>query len=242
MTCAAGGLLLALLPVSAPAAPVGVIELFTSQGCNDCPPADVLLGQLARSPGLIALSYHVTYWDALGWHDRFGLAESDARQQYYVTQLRLPSAFTPQAVIDGRVSAIGSDQTAIEAALSKARPTLPIELRLDQDRVRIALPAVATPLPAPLQVIFIGYEPRASTEVGAGENAGRKLQEYDVVRTYRRVGLWQGGAAQFSVPLSLLPPEATGIAVLLQEAQGGIAGAAALAADAHASGASAQKH
>ena len=243
MTLAAGGLLLALLSVgAAAAAPVGVIELFTSQGCNDCPPADVLLGQLARSPGVIALSYHVTYWDALGWHDRFGLAESDERQQYYVTQLRLPSAFTPQAVIDGRVSAIGSDQMSIEAALSKSRPPLPIELTLDQGRVRISLPVVTTRLPAPLQVIFIGYEPRALTAVGAGENAGRKLQEYDVVRTYRRVGLWQGGAAQFSVPLSVLPPEATGIAVLLQEPQGSIAGAAALAADAHASGASLQKH
>jgi len=243
MTSTAGGLLLALLPVGASAAPAaGVIELFTSQGCNDCPPADVLLGQLASSPGVIALSYHVTYWDALGWHDRFGLAEFDARQQYYVTQLRLPSAFTPQAVIDGRVSAIGSDQMSIEAALSKAPPSLPIQLRVDQGQVRIALPAVPTRLATPLQVIFIGYEPRALTEVGAGENAGRKLQEYDVVRTYRRVGLWQGGAAQFSVPLSLLPPEATGIVVLLQEPQGSIAGAATFAADAQASGASLQKH
>jgi hypothetical protein len=243
MTAAVGALCLTLLPVSAPAAaPAGVIELFTSQGCNDCPPAEVLMGQLARAPGVIALSYHVTYWDALGWHDRFGLPESDERQQYYVTQLRLPSAFTPQAVIDGRVSAIGSDQMSIEAALSKGQPTLPIELTLDQGRVRIALPAAAARLPAPLQVIFIGYEPRALTEVGAGENAGRKLQEYDVVRTYRRIGLWQGGAAQFSVPLSSLPQGATGIAVLLQEPQGGIAGAAALAADAPASGASLQKH
>jgi hypothetical protein len=243
MTSAAAALCLTLLPVSAQAAaPAGVIELFTSQGCNDCPPAEVVLRQLARAPGVIALSYHVTYWDALGWHDRFGLPESDARQQYYVTQLRLPSAFTPQAVIDGRVSAIGSDQMSIEAALSKAQPTLPIQLTLDQGRVRIALPAVTTRLPAALQVIFIGYEPRALTEVGAGENAGRKLQEYDVVRTYRRIGLWQGGAAQFSVPLSVLPPEASGIVVLLQEPQGNIAGAAALAADAQASGASLQKH
>jgi hypothetical protein len=242
MSAGVAGLFLALLPVGASAAPpVGVIELFTSQGCNDCPPADVLLGQFARSPGVIALAYHVTYWDALGWHDRFGLPESDARQQFYVTQLRLPSAFTPQAVIDGRVSAIGSDQSSIEAALSKARPSVPIQLQLDQGQVRIALPAVAARLPAPLQVIFIGYEPRALTEVGAGENAGRKLQEYDVVRTYRRIGSWQGGAAQFSVPLSLLPPEATGIAVLLQEPQGSIAGAATLAADAQASGASLQK-
>src|SRR5215472_18192504 len=92
MTSAAGGLLLSLLAVGAAAAPpAGVIELFTSQGCNDCPPADVLLGQLARSPGVIALSYHVTYWDALGWHDRFGLSAADQRQKYYVSRLGLPS-------------------------------------------------------------------------------------------------------------------------------------------------------
>jgi hypothetical protein len=230
MTCGAGALLLALLPVCASAAtPAGVIELFTSQGCNSCPPADALLGQLARSPDLIALSYHVTYWDALGWHDRFGLAEADQRQQYYVTQLHLSTAFTPQAVINGRVSVIGSDQYSITTALSQKRPSIPLTLGLDEGQVRIALPATATPLPAPLQVIFIGYVPRTSTEIGAGENAGRKLQEFDVVRAYRPLGLWQGAAARFSVPLSSLPPEATGIVVLLQEPKGQIAGAAALA-------------
>ncbi len=225
----AGALLIALLPVCALAAtPSGVIELFTSQGCNSCPPADALLGQLTRSPGVIALSYHVTYWDTLGWHDRFGLPEADRRQQYYVSRLGLPSAFTPQAVVNGRVSVVGSDRLSIASALSETRPAIAVELALDQGRVRIALPAAAIPPPAPLRVIFIGYVPRALTEVGAGENAGRKLQEFDIVRTYRPLGVWQGAAAQFFVPLSQLPPEATGIAVLLQEPQGRIAGAAAL--------------
>lgn len=227
----AGALLLALLPACALAStPAGVVELFTSQGCNSCPPADALLGQLTRASGVIALSYHVTYWDALGWHDRFGLSAADQRQQYYVSRLGLPSAFTPQAVVNGRTSVVGSDRLSIAAALSAMRPTIAVGLAVDQGQVRIALPASGTAEPVPLQVIFIAYVPQALTEIGAGENAGRKLQEFDVVRTYRPLGAWQGAPAQFSVPLSQLPPEATGIAVLLQEPQGRIVGAAALAA------------
>jgi hypothetical protein len=230
MTSVAGVLLLALPGGVLAATPTGVIELFTSQGCDSCPPAEALLGQLIHSPGVIALSYHVTYWDALGWHDRFGLHVADQRQQFYVSQLRLPSAFTPQAVINGRVSAIGSDQRSIVTALSQTGPTVAVALGVDRGRVRIALPAAATPPSTPLQVICIAYVPRALTEVGAGENAGRKLQEFDIVRTYLPVGNWQGAAAQFSVPLAQLPPEATGIAVLVQEPQGRIVGAATLAA------------
>jgi hypothetical protein len=226
ITAVAGALLLAL-PLCAPAAtPAGVIELFTSQGCNSCPPADELLGEFARSPGVIALSYHVTYWDALGWHDRFGLPQADQLQQYYVTQLRLPSAFTPQAVVNGHVSLIGSDRSSIETALGQRPPSIALALGLDQGQVHIELAAAATPPPAPLRVILIGYAPRALTEIGAGENAGRKLQEFDVVRAYLPLGIWQGAAAEFSVRLSQLPPEATGIVVLLQEPQGRIAGAA----------------
>jgi hypothetical protein len=227
-SCLAGAVW--LLPLSLPAAtPPGVIELFTSQGCNDCPPADALLGQLRQSPGVIALSYHVTYWDALGWHDRFGLPEADRRQQYYVEQLRLPSAFTPQAVVNGRVSAIGSDQGSITSALSHTPPTLPVGLHVQQGTVAITLPAAANAPAAPLRVILVAYMPRALTAIGAGENAGRNLAEFNVVRLYLPLGSWQGAAAQFSVPLSRLPPEASGVAVLLQEPHGAIAGAAAIA-------------
>jgi hypothetical protein len=224
------GTLLALLPVRLSAAQVpGVVELFTSQGCNTCPPAEALLGDLVRSQDVIALAYHVTYWDQLGWHDRFGLSAADARQQYYVAQLRLSTAFTPQAVINGRVSVIGSDRPAVLTALSKSTPSVPVSLRLEQHQARIELPAAAQPARSPLEVILVAYLPRAATEVGAGENAGHKLQEFDIVRAYRPLGLWHGSAMQFSVPLSSLPAEATGIAVLLQERGGPIAGATKLA-------------
>jgi hypothetical protein len=204
-----------------------VVELFTSQGCNDCPPADALLGKLSHVPGVVALAYHVTYWDALGWHDPFGLPQADELQQYYVKQLRLSAAFTPQAVIDGRVSVIGSDRQAISTALARSRGTIPVALALSHGQVHIDLSA--QPLSTPVNVILVGYLPQITTKVGAGENAGRTLEEFDIVRSYDVVGVWRGNAAHLAVALSSLPPEATRIVVLLRRPAGEITGAATLA-------------
>ena len=209
------------------ASAAAVLELFTSQGCNDCPPADTLLGEFARVPGVVALAYHVTYWDALGWHDRFGLPQADELQQYYVKQLRLPAAFTPQAVIDGRVSVIGSDRRAISTALGSSGGTIPVALALSHDTVGIELSAQS--LSMPVNVILVSYLPQATTKVGAGENAGRMLEEFDVVRSYEVIGVWRGNATHFTVPLSSLPPEATRVAVLLRRPAGVITGVATLA-------------
>jgi hypothetical protein len=219
---------LTLLPVLAIRAEAAqVVELFTSQGCDDCPPADALLGEVARLPGVIALAYHVTYWDQLGWHDRFGLPQSDARQQYYVQQLHLSTAFTPQAVIDGRVSIIGSNRNELLAALRASAASIPVALALSRDQLQIELAAQA--LPTPLRVIVVGYLPHSSTAVGAGENAGHRLEEFDIVRSYDPVGVWHGNAQRFVVPLASLAPEVSRVAVLLQSPEGRIAGAAALA-------------
>jgi hypothetical protein len=206
---------------------MGVVELFTSQGCSDCPPADALLGELARFPGVVALAYHVTYWDELGWHDRFGLPQADERQAYYAKQLRLSAEFTPQAVIDGQVSLIGSDRQAIVKALRASRVTIPVVLGLAKDQVIVTL--AAHELPAPAEVVLVGYLPQAVTAVGRGENGGRKLTEFNVVRAEDVLGVWRGNAGRFLVPLSAMPPEASRIAVLLQLATGTIAGAATLA-------------
>jgi hypothetical protein len=206
---------------------MGVVELFTSQGCSDCPPADALLGELARFPGVVALAYHVTYWDELGWHDRFGLPQADERQEYYAKHLRLSAEFTPQAVINGQVSLVGSDRQAIVKALRASRVAIPVILGLAKGQVLVKL--AAQELPAPVDVILVGYLPRAVTAVGGGENGGRKLKEFNVVRTEDVLGVWRGNARRFLVPLSSMPPEARRIAVLLQRPAGTIAGAATLA-------------
>lgn len=219
---------LALLGATAQSASAAaVVELFTSQGCNDCPPADTLLGELARVPRVVALAYHVTYWDALGWHDRFGLLQADRLQQYYVKQLRLPAAFTPQAIIDGRVSLIGSDRSAISTALRSSGRTIPIALALSHGNVDIELSAQS--VSTAVNVILVGYLPQATTKVGVGENAGRMLKEFNIVRSYDVIGVWRGNAAHFAVPLSSLPAEATRVAVLLRLPAGVITGAATIA-------------
>jgi hypothetical protein len=220
--------LLPQLAESAQTAPsMGVVELFTSQGCSDCPPADALLGELAQFPGVIALAYHVTYWDELGWHDRFGLPQADERQQSYARQLHLSAEFTPQAVIDGQVSLIGSDRPAIVKALRASRMTVPVILGLAKGQVIVEL--AAQELPAPVDIILVGYLPKAVTAVGGGENGGRQLKEFNVVRAEDVLGVWRGNARRFLVPLSSMPPEASRIAVLLQLPAGTIAGAATLA-------------
>jgi hypothetical protein len=222
---------LTLLPQLAastqPAPSMGVIELFTSQGCSDCPPADALLGQLAQIPGVVALAYHVTYWDELGWHDRFELPQADERQAYYARELHLSSEFTPQAVIDGHVSLIGSDRQVILKALRTSRMNIPVALGLANGQVLIRL--VAYQLPAAVHVILVAYLPQAVTAVSAGENGGRKLEEFNIVRAYDVLGTWRGNARRFLVPLSSLPPDASRIAALLQLPAGMIVGAATLA-------------
>ena len=209
------------------APPTGVVELFTSQGCSDCPPADAVLGELARFPGVVALAYHVTYWDELGWHDRFDLTQADERQKYYGMQLRLSTLFTPQAIVDGKVSLIGADRQGILAALRASGASIPIAISLTNNQVLVDL--AAHDLPAPVNVVLIGYLPQAVTAVGRGENGGRKLEEFNIVRAYDVLGVWRGNATRLMVPLSSLPPEASRIAVLLQLPEGRIAGATTLA-------------
>ena len=102
-----------------------VVELFTSEGCSSCPPADALLGELATRPNVLALSFHVDYWDRLGWKDPFSSPEATARQQHYARLLGLDTVYTPQIVVDGSWEAVGSDQAAVERALDQARRSRP---------------------------------------------------------------------------------------------------------------------
>jgi len=218
--------LLAGLPLAARAAdqPV-VIELFTSQSCSSCPPADALLGELARDrPDVLALSFHVTYWDRTGWRDRFSLREATDRQRRYSSTLvnsrYRGQVYTPQLVVQGQADAIGSDRPAVLAAIDAARnaPRVPLTVTPNRTSVTVHVGAgsgVAT-------VWLIGYDPRHETEVRSGENGGRKLTDVNVVRSIAQVGAWLGQPLRVDEP----KPEGERIAVLLQAAGGGILGAA----------------
>src|SRR5688500_10287761 len=116
--------LVALLLSAGVAAQPVVVELFTSQGCSSCPPADEFLGELARRPGIIALAYHVDYWDELGWKDRFSIPAASQRQRGYVKRLSRAGAFTPQIVVSGDTSLVGSNRVEVERAIEGDRDAL----------------------------------------------------------------------------------------------------------------------
>jgi hypothetical protein len=212
---------------SAPRGPE-VVELYTSQGCSSCPPADAVLGELAQMPNVIALAFHVAYWDNIGWPDHFALPIAVERQHRYVETLGLSSAFTPQAVVDGRGSFVGSDKRGILAAMLEPRNTIPIELQVTHGELTVTLPDRQDG--AGYEVNLAAYLPQAQTRVGRGENSGRTLTEFNIVRQFRTLGAWNGREAVFRVPLDAMPVDATHVAVLLQRAeQGPIAGSATVA-------------
>src|ERR1700722_2651573 len=147
-----------------------VVELFTSQGCSSCPPADALLGELARLPNVVALAFHVDYWDSIGWRDRYEIPMAAKRQTRYVDTLNLSSAFTPQVVIDGKASYVGSDRRRILAALAERQENVPIGVEVSDSEVTVSLPERAAQNGCDLNVV--AYLPEATTAVGRGENSG----------------------------------------------------------------------
>jgi hypothetical protein len=203
-----------------------VVELFTSQGCSSCPPADAYLGTLSTRTDVIALAFHVDYWDDLGWRDRFALAQSVLRQNVYARNLRRASVYTPQLVIDGRDDALGSEGRAVARAVSEQRAGVPVGLSVRAAEVVVGMGAQAG-VPRS-DVTLVAYLRHAVSAVGRGENAGRTLEEFNIVRAIRTLGLWTGQAETFHVPLSSLPPDATDVAVLVQPSgQAPIIGASA---------------
>jgi len=210
-----------VLPATRPA----VVELYTSQGCSDCPPADALLGKLAQRSDVLALSFHVDYWDRLGWRDRFALPAAKERQFAYVRRNSEDWVYTPQMIVDGMESLVGSDAARIERALAAPRAGVPLHIEVDGRELRVEVEAVAGQPAA--QVTLLSYLRAADTVIGRGENSGRTLHESNIVRSCTTLGAWQGKAASFRVERASLPADAERIAVLLQQAgPGGIIGVA----------------
>jgi hypothetical protein len=203
-----------------------VVELFTSQGCSSCPPADALLGELASRPDILALGFHVDFWDNLGWRDRYSMHEATQRQYAYVETLRLSSAFTPQVVIGGRASFVGSDRGRIGEAVSQptAGPSVQPDVGVADGELVISLPASGDSRRC--DVDLVAYVSRSATPISRGENSGRTLIEFNVVRQLLRLGEWEGKGATFRIRRNALPDDADRVAVLVQEShQGPVVGA-----------------
>jgi hypothetical protein len=200
-----------------------VVELYTSEGCSSCPPAEAQIGKLAKQDDIIALAFHVDYWDDLGWRDRFGLPEAVTRQRQYARSLRLPSVYTPQLVIDGQRDLVGGGDGIGRSGGKK--PGVPLDVSVRNDTLLVTLGAQQQT--AACDVVLLGYLPQAESKVTRGENAGRELQEFNIVRSVRNLGSWQGEGKTFNVPLTSLANDATAVVVLVQQHdQGPIVGAA----------------
>jgi len=204
-----------------------VIELFTSQGCSSCPAAEALLGDFVDNPDALILAFHVDYWDDLGWHDPFALSVSTQRQQRYAQALKRSSVFTPQSIVDGQISLVGSDRRGLKTALKAQRDGIPITLTKSDTVLSIALPESESS--APFDVNLVTYQKEAATPVRRGENAGRTLKEYNIVRKFQKLTSWNGHATRLDVPLTKLGDGANHVAVIIQQVnQGAIVGAASV--------------
>jgi hypothetical protein len=223
--CLAGAAL-ACFAVGVQASPrPAVIELYTSQGCSSCPPADALLGELARRPDVVALAFHVAYWNDLGWVDPFAIPDAAKRQSNYSKARGQASVYTPQAIVDGHEEYVGTDRTKLESAIDEVRTGVPITLGIDARNLVIELGGAQCL--APSDVLAVTFLRKAVSPIGRGENAGRLLTEFNIVRSIEKIGEWSGGAVTFRVSLDTVPRDATDVAVLVQlPGQGQIVGAA----------------
>ncbi len=219
---AAIGLFLSAAPAhAADAAHPAVIELFQSQGCSSCPPANAHVLALANRPDVLALSWQVTYWDYLGWRDSFGDQAFTARQYDYARGLGHDGVFTPQVVVNGRADGVGTRDGEIEALLQRAdRGSSGPSVTLSADRVSIGPGAGAA------DVVLVRYDPRTiQVAVLRGENGGVTLPHRNVVREVRVLGRWTGQTLAF--PLPAASRAGLKAAILVQAGAGGAILAAA---------------
>jgi hypothetical protein len=181
-----------------------VVELFTSQGCSSCPPADSYLGQLARRKDVLPLSYHVDYWDYIGWKDQFADPAYVGRQRAYSMTLGHHMVYTPQVVVAGMVDAQGADRALIEQKIreAKARQRMyPLEVARDPQTGQVLLQLPEAPLPVPATVWLVTYQYKDQAAIDRGVNSGRTLDSFNTVRSLQKVAVWNGHAA--TVPLQL---------------------------------------
>jgi hypothetical protein len=221
-------LVLGSISVGAGERPI-VVELFTSEGCSSCPPADALLAELAGRPEVLALSFHVDYWDRLGWKDPFSSPAATDRQQRYSDLLGLATVYTPQIVVDGRWQAVGSNRAEVERAIVSARrdrDEVPVRLAVEHGRAKIDIGPGGSAVPG--AVLLIGFDRRHVSAVARGENSGRSLAHADVVRGIEEVGQFNGRTGTIEAPIHR-PAER--VAVILQARDGRILGAAVGDAD-----------
>ncbi|HEX5279549.1 MAG TPA: DUF1223 domain-containing protein [Micropepsaceae bacterium] len=219
---------------SGPPHPV-VLELFTSQGCSDCPAADKLVTELAQRPDVIALSLPITYWDILGWKDTFATDANTRRQKSYARVMNRSGVYTPQMIIDGQLDVVGNQRDRVMQAVAMRSTTsghqveVPVLLHRTVNRIEIAI-GKSKHTPKDAATIWVMRTlGQGSVNIGDGENRNRLLTYTNVVRDLQRVGEWKGQAMKIDVPVNLTKVQYDGVVVVLQAQDfGPVLGAAAL--------------
>ncbi|TPN82482.1 thioredoxin family protein [Mesorhizobium sp. B1-1-5] len=199
--------------------PLGVVELFTSQGCSSCPPADELFAELAGKDDIIALAYHVNYWDYLGWQDTLSTKENTERQYDYMRAFGSRSVYTPQAVINGRSHVNGASRKDVDGALARMDRTgegmrVAIKVSRTSDRVMIDAGDAGNG-PTDAHVVIVYFDPPQMVKIGQGENSGRSLTYWNAVSDIQTAGMWHGKAQRYELPMTEIAKKG-GCAVLLQ--------------------------
>src|SRR3984957_4105283 len=204
------------------AEPKAVIELFTSQGCSSCPPADKLLGELAADPSLIAISDPIDYWDYLGWKDTLAMPGHSARQRAYAHVRGDREVYTPQVVVSGSMDALGSDRAAIEHTIAQTEEkpavmSLPVLLSLGGGNLNVNVLAKGAAHVGG-EVWLCPLAGAVAVEIGRGENHGRTITYHNVVRRWLKLGDYTGTDAVWNVPIAdILGDDIDGAAVLVQQ-------------------------
>jgi hypothetical protein len=202
-----------------------VVELFTSQGCSSCPPANAFLNELAHDrTDVLPLAFHVTYWDRLGWKDPFSLEAATERQDAYGHRFG-DGSYTPEIVVDGASSHVGSDRREVGSAIDQAKrqSAAAASLSVTRDGGKLLIDIGAGTGNG--RLLLIGFDHSHQTSIRRGENSGRTLEEANVVRSIRAIGDWQGTALRLTEKF----PEGEDAAVVIEASDGRILGAARLA-------------
>jgi hypothetical protein len=214
------GLMMSAAPVAA--APLTVVELFQSQGCSDCPPANANVMALSDRPDLLTLSFGVTYWDQLGWKDTFASPQYTARQWDYARGLHHSEVYTPQVVVNGKADITGRNKAELEALIRREANASAPTVEIAGGRVRIGKSAA----PGRYDVWLVRFDPKIeNVPIARGENGGLTLPHRNVVKQLVKLGGWNGAMAEFALPAA--PQAGLREAVLVQAGPGGAILAAA---------------
>ncbi len=210
-----------------------VVELFTSQGCNTCPPADAFLGELVAHPNVIPLSLHVDYWDYIGWKDPFALPGNTQRQRSYSKRLSLRYVYTPQIVIDGAKDVVGTRREKVLQSIDAALRRPPaVSVTFDREGGQVLIGEGHAP-EGGATVWLAVYDREQTTEIPRGENAGKRLTYHHVVREFKELGSWTGQPMTLALDLDAAQAQGRGgCAIIVQQGRTGpILGAADMKLD-----------